>query len=280
MAGYLRPNNLDEALSALDAAPRMIVAGGTDYYPARVGRPLDDDVLDVTALAGLRDIVETDHYWRIGALVTWTDVIRAALPPLFDGLKLAAREIGGAQVQNAGTLAGNICNASPAADGMPVLLVLDAEIDLASVAGARKIPLADFVTGNRKTELRGNELVTGIRVPKPSGASNSTFLKFGARKYLVISIVMVGATLETSLDGTVSRARVTVGACSEVARRLDDLEASLIGQPVSPALGDMVAARHLASLTPIADIRGGADFRIDAALTLVRRALIDLGSKS
>jgi CO/xanthine dehydrogenase FAD-binding subunit len=280
MAGYLRPNNLDEALSALDAAPRMIVAGGTDYYPARVGRPLDDDVLDVTALAGLRDIVETDHYWRIGALVTWTDVIRAALPPLFDGLKLAAREIGGAQVQNAGTLAGNICNASPAADGMPVLLALDAEIDLTSVAGARKIPLADFVTGNRKTELRGNELVTGIRIPKPSGASNSTFLKFGARKYLVISIVMVGATLETSHDETVSRARVAVGACSEVARRLDDLEASLIGQPVSPALGDMVAARHLASLTPIADIRGGADFRIDAALTLVRRALIDLGSKS
>lgn len=279
MAGYLRPTNLADALAALDAAPRMIVAGGTDYYPARVGRPLDDDVLDVTALTGLREIAETTDFWRMGALVTWTDIIRAELPALFDGLKLAAREIGGMQVQNAGTLAGNVCNASPAADGMPILLALDAEIELASAAGERTILLSEFVTGNRKTELRANELVTGIRIPKPAGAENSTFLKFGARKYLVISIVMVGATLETSDDGTVARARIAVGACSEVARRMDDLETALVGQQVSPALGDLVTAKHLSSLSPIGDIRGGAEFRMDAALTLVRRALNNLGDR-
>ena len=280
MAGYLRPDNLDDALTALDAAPRMIVAGGTDYYPARVGKPLDDDVLDVTALAGLRNISEQDDCWRLGALVTWTDLIRADLPPLFDGLKLAAREVGGAQVQNAGTLAGNVCNASPAADGTPVMLALDAEIELAAVAGARNMPLDEFVLGNRKTGLRANELVTGIRIPKPAGASNSTFVKLGARKYLVISIVMVGATLEANDDGTVSRARIAVGACSEVAQRLESLETSLVAQTVSPELGNMVAAEHLTSLAPIGDLRGSADYRMDAALTLVRRALNDLGGRA
>lgn len=280
MAGYLRPTDLDTALNALDAAPRMIVAGGTDYYPARVGRTLDDDVMDVTALAGLGGITESDEFWRIGALMTWTDIIRADLPPLFDGLKQAAREVGGAQVQNAGTLAGNICNASPAADGMPNLLALDGDIELTSVAGTRFLPVGDYVTGNRRTERRANELVTAIRIPKTAGTADSVFLKLGARKYLVISIVMVGATLEIAPDGTVSRARIAVGACSEVARRLDGLEASLVGQKATPELGNLAKADHLKSLAPIADIRGSADFRLDTALTLVRRALNDLGSRT
>jgi CO/xanthine dehydrogenase FAD-binding subunit len=277
MAGYLRPSALDDALTALDAAAYVIVAGGTDYYPARVGRPLDDDVLDVTDLAGLRDITETPDYWRFGALVTWTDIIRADLPPLFDGLKLAAREVGGPQVQNAGTLAGNICNASPAADGMPNLLALDAEIELSCVSGERKLPIGAFVTGNRKTERRANELVTGILIPKPPGATNTVFLKLGARKYMVISIVMVGATLETAPDGTVTKARIAVGSCSEVARRLSALETALVGKPASAELGNMISAEHLSALAPIADIRGSAGYRMDAALTLVRRALNDLG---
>ena len=160
------------------------------------------------------------------------------------------------------------------------MLALDAEIELAAVAGARNMPLDEFVLGNRKTGLLANELVTGIRIPKPAGASNSTFLKLGARKYLVISIVMVGATLEANDDGTVSRARIAVGACSEVARRLETLETSLVGQTVSPELGNMVAAQHLTSLAPIGDLRGSADYRMDAAQTLVRRALNDLGGRA
>ena len=107
MASYLRPTSLQDALEALGDSPRVIVAGGTDYYPARVGKPLDDDVLDVTAIDGLRAIEETDDSFRIGALTTWTDVIRADLPPAFDMLKEAAREVGSVQIQTAGTLAGN-----------------------------------------------------------------------------------------------------------------------------------------------------------------------------
>ena len=105
MGSYTRPTELGQALDALAASPRTIVAGGTDYYPARVGKPLDDDVLDITALAELRAITDERSQIRIGAMVTWSDLIRATLPAWFDGLKQAAREVGGLQVQNAEELA-------------------------------------------------------------------------------------------------------------------------------------------------------------------------------
>lgn len=272
MAGYQRPAHLSEALAALAQAPRVIVAGGTDFYPSRVGRPLDDDVLDITGLSELRAVRDEGAQWRIPALATWTDVIEAALPPCFHGLQLAAREVGGVQIQNAGTVCGNLCNASPAADGVPNLLALDAEIDLASVAGTRRLPLASFITGNRKTARRPDELVTGILVPKPAREARSTFLKLGARKYLVISIVMVGAVVETD-NKSIAAARIAVGACSAVAKRLPLLEQELRGKPLDARLADVVASRHLQPLAPIDDVRGTADYRNDATLTLLRRTL-------
>jgi CO/xanthine dehydrogenase FAD-binding subunit len=274
MGIYLRPAELDEALKALATHRLTVLAGGTDFFPARVGKPLDDDVLDITALAALRGIADTGAAHRIGALTTWTDLIRADLPPHFDGLKQAAREVGGVQVQNAGTVAGNVCNASPAADGMPNLVALDAEVELASNIGRRTMPLASFVTGNRKTQRRPDEIVTALLIPKPAQPARSTFLKLGARKYLVISIVMVGAVVET--DGErIARARIAVGSCSAVAQRLPALEAALQGRMLSGA-AKAVTAAHLAPLAPIDDIRGTADYRRDAALTLVRRALMEL----
>ena len=130
MSLYLRPTRTEEALERLAAAPLTVLAGGTDHYPARVGKPLAEDILDITALEALRGIRATDAGWRIGATTSWTQVIEAQLPPLFDALKQAAREVGGVQIQNAGTVAGNLCNASPAADGVPALLALDAHLEL------------------------------------------------------------------------------------------------------------------------------------------------------
>ena len=126
-----------------------MLAGGTDVYPAKAARAgwgdmRHADILDISAVPGLRGIAEDAAGWRIGALTTWTDLIRADLPPLFDGLKLAAREIGGVQIQNRGTLAGNICTASPAGDGAPNLLALDAHVELASRQGRRVVPMARF----------------------------------------------------------------------------------------------------------------------------------------
>ena len=274
MGEYLRPTSVDAALRALAGANLTIIAGGTDFYPARVGRPVVEDILDLGAVAGLGGIEERPDGWRIGAATTWSELIAADLPALFDGLKLAAREVGGVQIQNAGTLAGNLCNASPAADGVPPLLSLDASVELASRAGVERMALADFIQGNRRTARRADQLMTAIVVPKPAaGQARSHFLKLGARKYLVISIAMAAAVIEVDDDGRVAAARVAVGACSEVARRLPALEAALIGRPAEPGLGQLAAPSHLAALAPIDDIRGSGAYRLDAALTLVRRTL-------
>ncbi|HXU58209.1 MAG TPA: FAD binding domain-containing protein, partial [Verrucomicrobiae bacterium] len=160
MASYHRPRDLGEALAVLREGAITVIAGGTDYFPARVERPANEDLLDITAIAALRRIETTPSHFRIGAGVTWTDLIRADLPPCFDGLKLAAREIGGVQIQNTGTIVGNVCNASPAADSMPNLLTLETEVELASAQGERRLKLGEFVTGNRKTLRRPDELVT------------------------------------------------------------------------------------------------------------------------
>jgi len=276
MASYLRPARVDEALAALAAGPRALVAGGTDYYPARVGRPLRDEVIDLSALDELAAIDEQADGYRIGALVTWSDILRAPLPAAFDGLKAAAREIGGPQVQNVATLCGNLCNASPAADGIPNLLALDARVELRSVGATRRLPIAEFVRGNRDTARRADELVTAVQVPRAAPNTRSIFLKLGARRYLVISIVMVAAVLATDEHGRIATARLAVGSCAPSARRLPVLEAALVGQPLAPELAERVNVAQLAPLAPIDDPRGSAEYRIEAALTLLRRALVEL----
>lgn len=277
MARYLRSRCLDEALTALAAGPWAVVAGGTDFYPARVARPLDEPVLDITAIEGLRGIEAHDDHYRIGALTTWTDLRRAELSPMFHGLQSAAREVGGIQVQNSGTLVGNICNASPAADGVPTLLTLDAQVELAAVDRRRTLPLAEFIVGNRQTRRAPDELVTAVLVPRLAEPARGGFLKLGARHYLVISIVMVSGVLIPDGD-RVGELRLAVGACSAVARRQPRLEAALRGSPL-PGLGANVTANQLCDLSPIDDCRAQADYRREAALVLIRRLLHRLASQ-
>src|SRR4051812_32666577 len=259
MGDYLRPTSLDEALQAL-ARPWTVLAGGTDFYPSRVGRAIDENVLDITAIDGLRGMACGPAGWRLGAAMTWSELLESELPPLFDGLKQAAREVGGRQIQNTGTLAGNLCNASPAADGVPPLLALDAEVELAGRAGTRRLPLSAFITGNRRTVLAPGELLVAIHVPRPARAARSAFLKLGARRYLVISIAMAAATVEIE-DNRIAAARIAVGACSAVAQRLPALESALVGAPLEGDVGGRVQPTQLAPLTPIDDVRGSAAYR-------------------
>jgi CO/xanthine dehydrogenase FAD-binding subunit len=270
---YFRPKNLDDAIAVVNSSGGQILAGGTDFYPALGERVPQGDVIDISALREIRGISAEERYFRIGGLTTWTEVARAPLPRCFDALKAAAREIGSVQIQNRATVAGNLCNASPAADSVPALLVLDAEIELLSIAGSRRMPLAQFISGNRRTQKRTNEILTAVLVPRQLENAASAFLKLGARKYLVISISMVAVILETNSSGCVSQARVAVGSCSAVARRLFDLEKDLLGQPADLQIGSLVGPQHLATLSPIDDIRATAEYRRDASVTLVRRAL-------
>jgi CO/xanthine dehydrogenase FAD-binding subunit len=271
---FERPVSVAEAATLLAGGDWALLAGGTDLYPAHVGRKIARPVLDLSRIAGLRGIRRGDAGWTIGATTTWTDIVRADLPPLFDGLKAAAREIGGVQIQNTGTIAGNVCNASPAADGIPALLALDARVELHSAAGARRVGLADFVLGSRRTARRDDELVVALHVPARSAQARSVFRKLGGRRHLVISITMVAAALDFDAAGRVSRAGVAVGSCSAAAQRLASLEARLAGAERS-LLVDLVEAGDLAELAPIDDLRASAAYRLDATLTLLRRVLAD-----
>ena len=270
---YFRPGTLDEAVHVLAAHGGQILSGGTDFFPALGDRPLPDSVVDVSAISEIKGIaVETGHI-RLGGLTTWSQVMAAPLPRCFDALKGAAREIGSIQIQNRATVAGNLCNASPAADSVPPLLALDAEVELTSVTGSRRLPLADFIVGNRKTLRRVDEILTTVIVPRRLDDAASAFLKLGARRYLVISIAMVAATVKTDAAGLVAEARVAVGACSATAQRLTALEKDLVGKPARVGLGAIVSREHLSALSPIDDVRATASYRRDAAETLIGRAL-------
>ena len=249
MGGYVRPRGLGAALEVLAGpdCPRdiQVIAGGTDIFPARAhaaawGAPREADLLDITAIEELRGISSGPGGWRIGAATSWAALRDAALPPGFDALREAARQVGGRQVQARATLGGNLCNASPAADGVPPLLVLDAEVELASLRGTRRLKLSEFILGNRRTARVKDELLVAIHVPEALARSPSVFLKLGSRAHLVISIVMVAAN---------AAGRVAVGSCSEAARLLD-------GQ----------------GLSPIDDVRATAEYRRLAAEELVARA--------
>ncbi len=271
---YFRPRTLSEAVDVLGTHGGQILSGGTDFFPALGDRPVVGPVVDVSGISEIKGIAITPEHVHIGGLTTWSEVVNTPLPRCFDALKSAAREIGGIQIQNRGTVAGNLCNASPAADGVPPLLALDAEIELRSSAGARRLPLADFIVGNRRTLRRPDEILTRVIVPRRLDDAKSTFLKLGARCYLVISIVMVAAVVKTDGSGhVVEEARIAVGSCSATAQRLAALERALAGAPARPGLGATASAHHLSPLSPIDDVRATASYRDDAALILVRRAL-------
>jgi CO/xanthine dehydrogenase FAD-binding subunit len=272
---YLVPADVDDAVQMLDGE-RVVLAGGTDLYPQHVGRPLAP-VIDIGGISELRGIHETADAYRIGALTRWADVAGAALPPWFDGLRTAASQVGSVQVQNAGTVGGNLCNASPAADGIPPLLSLDASVELTSIAGTRVLSLEAFLTGYRQTAIQSGELLTAVMIPRVAADDAfSAFLKLGLRRYLVISVVMVAVVVALDEGDRITEARVAVGACSPVAQRLRSLESLLVGR-FPDEVDVAVIAKHLSALSPIDDVRATADYRREAAAVLVRRALQSCG---
>ncbi len=267
---YLRPDTLDEALAVLADGETRIAAGCTDLFAATSRKLLPGRTLDITRIPNLRGILHDDAGLTIGATTTWTDIATAELPAACRGLQQAALEVGGPQIQNRGTVAGNLCNASPAADGVPPLLTLDAQVVLRTKDGERSLPLDQFLTGPRRTAREAGEIVVAIRVPAQALKGSAHFLKLGARRHLVISIAMVAVRVSV-VEGIVEQAAVAVGACGPVAVRLTELEKALIGQPLDPQLvtDDLVAL----ALSPIDDVRADAPYRAHAAAELVRRAL-------
>lgn len=279
MIRYAKPTTVAEALSLLGEDSWRILAGGTDFYPAQGTKPLRENILDINGLAELRGIAETVSHWTIGARTSWAQLASAPLPACFDALRQAAREVGSQQIQNVATVAGNLCNASPAADGVPALLILDAAVELSSTQGNRHLPLGDFILGNRRTALRSDEIVTAIRIPKSAAVGRSAFHKLGARRYLVISIAMAAVRL-VIIDGMVSNAAVAVGACAATAKRLHGVETAIIGRKADQSIVDAIISAQIEELTPIDDVRGTAGYRQDAAREIVARAALAIVDES
>ena len=270
---YAKPKNMGEAISLLASGKWEIVAGGTDLFPSLNEGDVNFDILDISRLAELRGIQETQADWIIGALTTWADLEKTTLPSAFNALLQAGREIGSLQIQNRGTLVGNLCNASPAADGVPPLLVLDAILDLVSTRGSRTIPLSKFIKGNRKTARRSDEIVKCVRIPKENCGGKSAFAKLGSRKYMVISIVMTAAKLEICKQNLIHKSAISIGACSETAQRMTSIESAINGKSIGEAL-NAINAEHIANLDPLSDIRASREYRFHAAQELIKRTLI------
>jgi CO/xanthine dehydrogenase FAD-binding subunit len=269
---YLSAATVAEAVRLQRETGYTYLAGGTDVYPAVEHGWRPAGLLDISRVPQLcGGICEEAGWWIVPAMTTWTQVLQARLPPLFDGVRAAAIEVGGRQIQNQGTVGGNLCNASPAADGITALMALDARVMLAGRAGEREVPLHEFVQGNRKTARTPDEILTGVKVRAAQGRHGSIFSKQGSRKYLVISLAMTAAFIEVDGRGRIGRCGIAVGACAARSLRLADAESRLEGMTLAQAAEFTLTDADLQVLSPIDDVRASAAFRLRIARLLVER---------
>src|SRR5262245_29210292 len=211
----------------------MVLAGGTDLMVNANHRAAPAGILDVWRLPGLGGITATRDHVTIGAGATWYEVeTHAAIVERWLPLALAAREIGALQIQARGTLGGNVGNSSPVGDSLPVLLALDAELELASVRGKRRVAYKDFCTGYKRTALAPDELIVSATLPAPTPRTRTTWRKVGTRRAQSISKVMGSAAIELDA-GVVVSARVALGAVADRPIRITAVEDAVKG--LSPA---------------------------------------------
>jgi carbon-monoxide dehydrogenase medium subunit len=277
MLAYTAPTSVEEAVRALAGASgtAKVLSGGTDLLvQLRSGRLKADLIVDTKKIPGIAGIREEGGGFVIGAATSGAQIgEHERLGEAWPGVVEAANLIGSTQIQGRASLAGNLCNASPAADGTPVLMALAASVVLRSERGERTVPVEQFVVGNRRTVRASDELLVAVRVPARGAGARSVFIKLGGRRYLTISMTMVAVVLDVDRTGAIAYAGVAVGSCAAMARRLPRLEARLLGVSAASDLGARVEPADLAPLRPIDDLRASADYRRDATATLLRRAL-------
>ncbi|MFN7145655.1 MAG: FAD binding domain-containing protein, partial [Myxococcota bacterium] len=249
-----RAHTLSEALAQRAAHPHAtVLAGGTDLMVfLELGAVKPTAVIDLWACRELRGVSADGR--TLGALTTWSDVARH--PALPEALRDCARTVGAPQIQNRGTVGGNIVNASPAGDSLPMWLALDAVFELASVRGTRHVPAADFFLGYRKTALAPDELLTRVHLPARDERDLLHYRKVGTRLAQAISKVVLAGRLRVE-EGVVTEARVAFGSVAPTPIRARHVESALVGRPVDRAAADAVAD----DIAPIDDIRSTAEYR-------------------
>jgi CO/xanthine dehydrogenase FAD-binding subunit len=265
------PATLPEALAALAADPTLRpLAGGTDLMVVySMGRLADRALLGLWKLGELRGISVTPAEVALGALTTYTAIqAHPTLVAEFPALVQAASETGGLAIQNRGTLGGNLANASPAADSSPPLLAYDAELELVSASGTRRVRYADFHLGYKKTALAPGELIARVLLPRTPLARAHVFRKVGPRRAQAISKVCLAATVDRDARGKVLAVRVAFGGVGPVVLRCPRTEAALVAGDTGGALAALAA-----EITPIDDHRSTARYRLQVARNLVAEVL-------
>ncbi len=277
---FHQPVSVKDAISLLgQKSDAVAMAGGTDLLvEMKKGIRRHEDIVSLAKIPELKLIMEDENNLFIGACATHSEVIASSLVgKIAPALVEAASKIGSEQVRNTGTLGGNICTAASCCDTAPVLLSMNALVEIASSENVRIMPLKDFFTFNKKTVLRKNELVTRIIVPKPQPGTGACYEKFGLREAGSISVVSVAAKVRV-LNDTIADACVVIGAVAPTPKISDATTDILRGRKVrefgegSPALEEAGDAAVSDSI-PIDDIRGGAQFRRDVLQVLTKRAI-------
>jgi CO/xanthine dehydrogenase FAD-binding subunit len=278
---YCAPETESELFRLLRDTTARVLAGGTDLFIAMREKGVRSPCLvDIKRIPELRGIQRLDGGGlTMGATTTLheietSEMVRQVCPVLSD----AAGMIGSLQVRNRGTLGGNLCNGSPAADLAPALLVLDAQLELASPSGTREIPVEAFFAGPGETVLKHGEILKRIRIPRPAPDTQSVYLKFGPRKAMDIAVVNVAVSLKLNDDGSCRDARLALGSVGPTPRRAKKAEAALIGELTEERIQG-VAALAPAESNPIDDVRGGKAYRAHLVRVLTTRAIREAVSR-
>lgn len=273
---YFAPTTVEEAVGLLAADPgRRVFAGATDVIPQlRAGRPEPTGLVDLKKIGRLTAVACDDRTWTIGAATPTARLTEhAVFPTELPGVSEAAGLIGSDQVQNRSSLGGNLCNASPAADSVPALVVNGARAVVVGPNGTRTMLVEQVPAGPGRTNLAPGELIAEIQIDRPAPRTGDAYLRLIPRTEMDIAVVGAGAQITLADDGTVASARIALGAVAPTVVRVPAAEAALVGKRIDDAVLAEVAAAASAACNPIDDKRGTVKYRRHVAGVLARRAV-------
>ena len=274
---YEAPETVEQATALLaGTSEARVLAGGTDLLVQMRADVVDPSlIVDIKRIAETRAVAEEAGGWRIGAAVTGAELKEhAALKKAWPGVVEAANLIGSTQVQGRATLGGNLCNGSPAADSVPALIAAGAVAVLAGPQGRRELPVEDVMLGPRKLALGKGEFVVSFRLPPRPPRSSDAYLRFIPRTEMDIAVVGAGVSLTVDAGGTITAARVSLGAVAPRVLLVREAAQAIVGSRLERGAQDRLEAAARAACAPIDDKRGTIEFRIQVAGVLTRRAAL------
>ncbi len=276
---YAAPESVDEAITLLGqyGGKAKLMAGGTDLINFIKTKAIQPEV--VIDIKGIPDMEQLEYDPKkgltIGALTKLIDIEKSpVVKKEYPALAEAVHLIASTQIRNKGTLVGNVCNASPSADSVPALFVLDAKLTVKGANGERVIPIGEFYQGFKKLALAEDEIVTGIVIPPMPDNSRAAYKAHTVRKAMDLAIVGVAANLTIDEAGICREAKVALGAVAVSCVRAPKAEAVLVGQKITPELAAKAGEEAMKDCRPISDVRASAEYRHDMVRVFTKRAVL------